>query len=148
MKLQKEMESLLEHETDKMKRKFSDPHNNDPLSIIQSLSGKDPVQIIMSVHESCSKYFSVNQRIKVDDFIQSTLKNKALRRLFLLAIYKGAYSAHKLFPNFFDESSTQSDITGVGSHHYQQQLFHRSEGLLSSISCQCYLHNYTCKIIC
>ena len=126
-KLQIEMESLLEHETGLLKRKFSDPRNNDPLSVMKELAGKDPVQILINVFEACQKYFSQFHRIKLDDFIQTTLKNKKFRHLFLLAIYKGAYSADKLFPSFFEEHSSQNEGSAAGIQQ-TQQLSYRTEG--------------------
>ena len=77
--LQKEMNALLLHETEQMKRKFGDLKNaSDPLSIMKSLSGKDPVQILVEVYETCMNYLSHNQRMRY-------LK-KAIYKLFCLDV--------------------------------------------------------------
>ena len=61
--LQKEMEVLLLHETEQMKRKFTH-HLHNPLPVVKSLSGRDPVQILVDVYETCINYFSQTQRRK------------------------------------------------------------------------------------
>lgn len=126
-KLSQLMESLLEHESGLLKRKFSDPRNDDPLSIMRDLAGKDPVQILTSVFEVCMQYFGPFHRAKLNDFIQATLQIKSLRHMFLLAIYKGAYSAEKLFPRFFEESSSTSSAYQGGATGHRDALC-KSEG--------------------
>ena len=130
-KISEAMESLFVHEAGLLKRKFSDPRNDDPLSIMRELAGKDPVQILTRVFEVCMQYFSPFHRPKLHEFIQCTLNNKTLRHMFLLAIYKGAYSAEKLFPQFFEESASSlssrgGDATGIQSYHEDQLC--KSEG--------------------
>jgi len=92
-RLQQETESQLNHEIGLLKRKFSDPRNDDPLSIMRDMAGKDPVTILCTVFETCMQYVGPYHRGKLNDFIQYFLKNKSLRDMFLLSIYKGAYSA-------------------------------------------------------
>ena len=106
--LQQEMESQLSHEVGLLKRKFSDPRNDDPLSIMRDMAGKDPVIILSTVFETCMHYLGPFQKGKLADFVQFFLKNKALRDMFLLAIYKGAYSADRLFPKFFEDDGASS----------------------------------------
>ncbi len=120
------MEDLLRHEAEQMKRKFSDPRNDDPLSIMKSLSGQNPVDILMKIFEACSQHIGQYQRVRVQDFIQSVMKSSNLRHLFLLAIYKGAYSADKLFPKFFEEPSYGGDM--MGSNPQQHMILCKSEG--------------------
>ena len=127
-KLSEEMDNLLVHETGLLKRKFSDPRNDDPLCIMRELAGKDPVQILTSVFEACMKYFPPFHRAQLNDFIQSTLQNRTHRHMFLLAIYKGAYSAAKLFPSFFEESTSYSSTCYPGDATGNRNGQGKSEG--------------------
>lgn len=118
------MDILLQHETNMLKRKFSDPRNDDPLSVLKGLSGKDPVHILVSVYEACMNYLSPVQKNKMTAFFQWAIKDQKVRHLFLLAIYKGAYSADKLLPSFLDGSQSLVEI----HPEQQQQMLHRTEG--------------------
>ena len=139
-KLSEEMANILVHETGLLKRKFSDPRNDDPLSIMRGLAGKDPIQILTSVFEACMKYFPPFHRAKLNDFIQSTLQNVTHRHMFLLAIYKGAYSAEKLFPSFFDESASYSSTHYQGDATVNRNGLYKSEGKYRALRCKlCYL---------
>ena len=109
-KLEEELQSVLAHETSLLKRKFSDPRNDDPLSIMRDLARKDPIMILSTMFETCLQYIGPYHRGRLNEFIQYFLRNKSLRDIFLLAIYKGAYSADKLFPKFFEEPSASSSV--------------------------------------
>lgn len=134
-KLYEEMDDLLDHEIGLLKRKFSDHRNDDPLSIMRDLVGKDPIKIFTDIYEACIQYFSPYHRPKVNDFIQTTLSNKLLRHMFLLAIYKGAYSADKLFPKFFEGSnSSQSyggEVVGSRAQSYHREGLRKTEGIVT-----------------
>ncbi len=125
--LQIEMDALLQHETDLMKRKFSDSRNDDPLSVLKDLAGKDPVKILLSVYETCLNYLNPSQRIKLTGFFQWAIQDQAVRRLFLMAIYRGAYSADKLLPSFFEESHSMGALVEV-SPNRQREMLYRTEG--------------------
>ncbi len=84
-----EMENILDHEVDKLKKQLS--RSDDPLSVRRNLQKKEPVQILIEVFESFSKNFSGMQRNRVSDFLQCVTRDARMRRLFLLAIYEGAY---------------------------------------------------------
>ena len=47
--LEEEMKVLLQHETEKLRKKLSGAHADDPLFICKDLAGKDPVQILVSI---------------------------------------------------------------------------------------------------
>ena len=131
-KLEEELQSVLSHQTDLLKRKFSNPQNKDPLSIMQDMAGKDPVIILSTVFETCMEYVGPYQSARLNDFFQNFLKNKSMRNMFLLAIYKGAYSAEKLFPKYFEDQKGSSaaygdgggEVLGSGSCY----AFHKPEG--------------------
>ena len=101
--LEEEMKVLLQHETEKLRKKLSGAHADDPLSIRRDLAGKDPVQILLSVFDACNKHFRGSQQIKVGTFMQMITEKPALRHLFLLAIYEGAYGADTLLPKFMED---------------------------------------------
>ena len=101
--LEEEMKVLLQHETEKLRKKLSGAHADDPLSIRRDLAGKDPVQILLSVFDACNKHFRGPQQAKVGTFMQMITEKPALRRLFLLAIYEGAYGADTLLPKFMED---------------------------------------------
>lgn len=115
--LQKEMGILLQSETEKMKRKFSDHRADDPLSIMKSLSGKDPVQILDIVFNSFLTYIHPKDVEHLRQFFQWVLSERHIRHLFLLSIYKGAYSADKLLPDFLDGRTSWT----AASPSYQHQ---------------------------
>lgn len=130
--LQIEMDALLLHETEMMKRKFSDPRNDDPLSVLKGLSGKDPVQILWGVYEACMNYLSPLQKNKMSQFFTWAIRDQAVRHLFLLAIYKGAYSADKLLPSFFEESHSHGGLVEVPPEQ-QRQMLYRTEGKYGAV---------------
>ena len=125
--LKKEMDALLQNESEKMKRKFSDPRADDPLSIMKSLSEKDPVIILETVFNSFLSYLNPQDAEQLRYFIQWVMNDGCIRRLFLLSIYKGAYSVDKLFPNIFEGALSQN--TGVKHFGSPQQKQTISEGM-------------------
>ena len=111
-----------------MKRKLGElRYTEDPLSVLKSLAGKDPVQILLSVYETCSLYLNQIQRRKLTDFFQWAIQNQAVRHIFLLSIYKGAYSADKLMPSFFEEEQRSHAMAEVYPQQ-QQQMLYKSDG--------------------
>jgi hypothetical protein len=101
--LEEEMKVLLQHETEKLRKKLSGAHADDPLSIRRDLARKDPVQILVSVFDACNKHFRGPQQARVGSFMQMITEKPALRHLFLLAIYEGAYGADTLVPKFMED---------------------------------------------
>ena len=142
---------MLRHEVETMKRKFSDPRTNDPLSILRRLSEKDPVHVLVAVFEACMDLMSRQQRNMLNRFSQWALQDQTIRRLFLFAIYKGAYSAEMLVPSFFEElrsgftDHTHSLVdTGPGHYHHQQR---RTEGETRVGMCTTSLHINKCPVL-
>lgn len=125
--LQEEMKTWLQQETEQMKRKLADlRYTDDPLSVLKSLSGKDPVQILVSVYDTCTAYLNSVQKYKMTEFFRWAIKDQTVRHLFLLSIYKGAYSADKLMPGFFQEMQSSSAMSE--SCPQQHQMLYKSEG--------------------
>ena len=131
--LEDEMKVLLQHETEKLRKKLSGAHADDPLSIRRDLAGKDPVQILLSVFDACNNHFRGPQQAKVSAFMQTITVKPALRHLFLLAIYEGAYGAHTLMPKFM-EDCFPAQSTGAPQ---QQDVFYQSQGVYYVILCEC-----------
>lgn len=73
-------------------------------------------------------YLNPVQRIKLSQFFQWAIEDKAIRRLLLLAIYKGAYSADKLMPSFFEQSQSLGGLVEVHPEKLQQMLY-RTESM-------------------
>ena len=101
--LEEEMKVLLQHETEKLRKKLSGAHADDPLSIRRNLAGKDPAQILLSIFNACNNHFKGSHQAKVGAFMQMITEKPALRHLFLLAIYEGAYGADTLMPKFMED---------------------------------------------
>ena len=124
--VEEEMKLLLKHETDKLRNKLSGSHADDPLSIRRDLAGKDPVQILLSVFTACNSYFRSSQQAKVGAFMQMVTEKPALRHLFLLAIYEGAYGAERLMPKFMEDHLPSQVTPGIST---QQDMFLLSQGI-------------------
>ena len=124
--VEEEMRVLLKHETDKLRKKLSGSHADDPLSIRRDLASKDPVQILLSIFNACNNYFRGPQQAKVGAFMQMVTEKPALRHLFLLAIYEGAYGADRLMPKFMEDHAPSQATPGVSS---QQDLFLQPQGI-------------------
>ena len=128
MALEEEMKVLLQHETEKLRKKLSGAHADDPLSIRRDLAGKDPVQILLSVFNACSNHFRGSQQAKVGTFMQMITEKPALRHLFLLAIYEGAYGADALMPKFMEDH-----LPVQASGAPEQAVFLQPQGTCMSI---------------
>ena len=131
--MEDEMKTLLQHETEKLKKKLSGSHADDPLSIRRDLAKKDPVQIMLSIFDACNRYFRGPQQAKVGAFMQMVTEKPALRHLFLLAIYEGAYGADRLMPKFMEEHFP-SQTSGAST---QQDVFLQSQGTCSFVHVSC-----------
>ena len=101
--MEDEMKIVLQHETEKLRKKLSGSHADDPLSIRRELAGKGPIQILSSIFNACNNYFIGPHLAKVGAFMQMVTEKAALRHLFLLAIYEGAYGAEKLMPKLMED---------------------------------------------
>ena len=123
--MEEEVKILLKHETDKLKKKLSGSHADDTLSIRRDLAGKDPVQILLSVFDACNNYFRGSQQAKVGAFMQMVTEKPALRHLFLLAIYEGAYGADRLMPKFMEDHLPSQAVPGVST---RQDMFLKPQG--------------------
>ena len=127
--LEEEMKVLLQHETEKLRKKLSGAHADDPLSIRRNLAGKDPVQILFSIFDACNKHFMGPQQAKVGTFMQMITEKPALRHLFLLAIYEGAYGADTLVPKFMENHCPSQ---ASGAPHQDVQIFLQPQGMCSA----------------
>lgn len=123
------MKVLLQHETEKLRKKLSGAHADDPLSIRRDLAGKDPVQILFSVFNACNNHFTGPQQAKVGTFMQMITEKPALRHLFLLAIYEGAYGADVLMPKFMEDH-----LPAQASSAPEQAIFLQSQGMCIKLS--------------
>ena len=124
--VEEEMKLLLKHETEKLRKKLSGSHADDPLSIRRELAGKDPVQILLCVFTACNNYFRGSQQAKVGAFMQMVTDKPALRHLFLLAIYEGAYGADRLMPKFMEDHLPFQATPGIST---QQDMFLQPQGI-------------------
>lgn len=127
--LEKEMTVWLQQETDQMVRKLGDLQlrKADDIFSVKSLSGKDPVQILVAVYDTCMPYMKPRQKQMMTDFFQWAIRDQTVRRLLLLSIYKGAYAADKLMPSFFEESQSLGTMSEACPQQ-QQQMLYKSEG--------------------
>ena len=115
--MEDDMKILLQHETEKLRKKLSGSHADDPLSIRRDLAGQDPIQILMSIFYACNSYFKGTHQAKVGSFMQMVTEKPALRHLFLLAIYEGAYGAEKLMPKFMENHLPTVQAPGSSTQH-------------------------------
>lgn len=123
--MEKEVATILDHEVDKLRRRLS-TSMDDPLSVRKDLAKKDPAQIMFGIFEACQSYFPGFHKAKINDFLQFITQNQRLRKLFILAIYEGAYGIEKLLPQLAEEhSSHQQQATG---RQNQEEHFHQSPG--------------------
>ena len=122
--LEEEMKVLLQHETEKLRKKLSGAHADDPLSIRRDLARKDPIQILLSVFDACNNHFRGSQQAKVGTFMQMITEKPALRHLFLLAIYEGAYGADVLMPKFMEDH-----LPAQASGAPEQAVFLQPQGM-------------------
>lgn len=118
------MAAVLQHEVDMLRRKLS-TSSNDPLSVRRDLARKDPTQILLGIFEACQSYFSGFQKARINDFLQFITQSQRLRRLFILAIYEGAYGMEKLLPQLVDERASSQHATASSN---QEEHFHQPPG--------------------
>ena len=103
----KEMAAILDHETEKLRKRLT--ISDDPLSMRRNLGKKDTVQILTDVFETFRNQFSSLQQNKISNFLHCVTQDHRMRRLFLLAIYEGAYQL-PLDRLLSDEENTQHQI--------------------------------------
>ena len=65
-------------------------------------------------------------KAKINDFLQFITQNQRLRKLFVLAIYEGAYGIEKLLPQLAEEHSSHQQQATAGRN--QEEHFHQSPG--------------------
>lgn len=87
---------------------------------------KDPAQILFGIFEACQSYFSGFQKARINDFLHFITQSQRFRRLFILAIYEGAYGMEKLLPQLVEERTSYQQLTAVSSNPEEQ--FHQPPG--------------------
>ena len=114
------MLKLIHYETARLKTKLSLQSED---SIRRELAGKNPVEILTAIFNTCQKYFAGPVRRRVEDFLMTFTGNPRLQNLLLLAIYEGAYDAekHNMVRLFGEERSQDRNIgTSVQAEVYYQ----------------------------
>ncbi len=116
------MENILGHEVEKLKRQLT--YSSDPLSIRRNLAKKEPVQILIEVFEAFSKNFLGMQQHRINDFLQCVTRDTRMRRLFLLAVYEGAYGLP------VDKLVAGEDLPQTQTLHVDRlEFFNQPEGM-------------------
>ena len=115
------MLKLVQHETERLKGKLSSQSEN---SIRRELAGKNPVEILTAIFNTCQKYFAGPVKRRVDDFLMTFSGNPRLQNLLLLAIYEGAYDAEKHMVKLFGEEMCQDRHTSPTT---QAEIYHQPE---------------------
>ena len=109
--LEEEMKVLLQHETEKLRKKLSGAHADDPLFRYYSAFSMPAITTLKDLIRPT--------------FMQMITEKPALRHLFLLAIYEGAYGADTLMPKFM-EDHFPTQISGGAP---EQAVFLQSQGM-------------------
>lgn len=132
VQLNNEMLTLVQHETERLKRKFSAQSEE---SIQRTMARKTPVEILTAIFTACQKYFTGPVKRRVDDFLMTFTGNPRLQNLLLLAIFEGAYDAERHMVKLFGEEKGQDRDTTVSA--VNSGVFFRSES-----KCIVCIHKY------
>ena len=122
--------TVIIHEVDQVRRRLSSL--SDPRAAL--LAQKEPTTLITEIFALFMNYLTGHQSARVNAFLQLICFHENVKRLFLWAVYLGAYGIERVTR----EAEEGREVQGTPHYpsHYapQPQLFHRTHGETDGVS--------------
>ena len=124
-KIDEEIKTVVTHEVEQVRRKLS--HVSDPRS--NAVATKQPTTLLTDIFTLFGAYLPGHHNARVSSFLQLVCQQEHVKRMFLLAIYVGAYGIERAAREVEEERSREAqDVTPQFTPHHQPEYFHRTHG--------------------
>ena len=123
-KIDEEIRTIVTHEVDQVRRKLtfiSDPRSN-------AVAAKEPTTLLMDIFSLLAPYLPGHQSARVNAFLQLICHQEHVKRMFLLAVYVGAYGIERLAREA-EQETREAQI--APQFPPQPAVFHRTHGKVS-----------------